>query len=376
MPSISIITPAHINSYDKLRWLEEAIQSVERQTFTDWEMIIVNDDSPTSTHELEAKYNGPKFRWFKTAQQNGPALTRNTAVELSESNCLFPLDSDDALADDNALQAMFLEWSKDTKKIIYGDLQRYEAKNGTFERSKIFSLPDYTFERSLDLNGIMPVSCMHSYDCWKAAGGWKNELEAGREDVEYWIAAGKAGFCGRRIPETVLLYRRHSTSRDYNLRIVNRRENEMRNRIRLMHQDVFEGRYPMGCCGGGKGYTPPVQSNNNVAQPTSLDQFAEAEKTWVEYTGMRRGSFGVIGEYTKISYRINGPGHKVQIHQNDRSKFARAGRGSDFRVDVAPPGDYVIPTAQEPEPFEAPEPVLAEIMQLDNIAMARQNGVL
>lgn len=373
MPAISIITPAYIDTYDKLRWLEETIQSVQSQTFDDWEMIIVNDNSPIMTHELEAKYTSPKFRWFKTSQQNGPALTRNTAVELSESNCLFPLDADDALAENTALETMFKVWSENTKKIIYGDLQRYEEKNGEYQRSKIFSLPDYTFERSLDLNGIMPVSCMHSWECWKAAGGWKNELEAGREDVEYWIAAGKAGFCGKRIPETVLLYRRHETSRDFNLRRVNRRENEMRNRIRLMHQDVYEGRYPMGCCGGGQPYVPP-KTNNNVAAPTSLDQFAESEKVWVEYNGLRQGNFGVKGPYTNISYRVRGPGHKLQVHANDKSKFERAGRGNDFNVGVAPPGDYIVSLPQEPEEFTAPEPVLAEIVQLDDIAAARQNG--
>lgn len=374
MPVISIITPAHIDTYDKLRWFEEAIKSVQSQTFTNWEMIIIDDNSPISLHELEAQFKSPQFRWFRTSERNGPALTRNTAVELSESDCLFPLDADDALAENTALERMFAIWSQDTKKVIYGDLQRYEEKNGTFERSKIFSLPEYTFERSLDLNGIMPVSCMHSYDCWKAAGGWKNELEAGREDVEYWIAAGKAGFCGLRIPETILLYRRHETSRDFTLRRINRRENEMRNKIRLMHQDVYEGRYPMGCCGGGQPYQPPKLNNNNVAAPTSLDQFAESEKVWVEYAGLRTGSFGVKGPYSNISYRINGPGHKVQIHINDQSKFERAGRGNDFRVGVAPPGDYIVPTPQEPEPFKAPEPMLAEIVQLDEIATARRNG--
>jgi hypothetical protein len=111
-----------------------------------------------------------------------------------------------------------------------------------------------------------------------------------------------------------------------------------------------------------------------VAQATSLDQYPLGEKTWVEYTGMRRGSFGVVGEFTKISYRINGPGHKVEVHSNDLSKFRRAGRGEEFRINVPPPADYVIPVPQEPEPFAAPEPVLAEIVQLDEIAMVRQNG--
>lgn len=373
MPSISIITPAYIDTYDKLRWLEEAIESVLSQTLTDWEMIIVDDNSPISVHELEAQYQAPRFRWFKTSEQNGPALARNTAVELSESNCLFPLDADDALAEDTALERMFMIWSGDTSKVIYGDLQRYEDKGHGFERGKVFSLPEYTFERSLDLNGIMPVSCMHSYDCWKAAGGWKNNLDAGREDVEYWIAAGKAGFCGLRIPETVLLYRRHENSRDFNLRRINRRENEMRNKIRLMHPDVYEGRYPMGCCGGSRGYTPPVQAGS-VSAPTSLDQFAENEKTWVEYNGLRRGSFGVVGAYTNISYRIKGPGHKIQVHINDKSKFERAGRGNDFRVGVSPPSDYIMPSPQEPEAFVAPDPVLAQIVELDEIATARQNG--
>jgi len=257
MTQVSIITPAYIDTYDKLDWFEEMLKSVENQSFTDWEVVIIDDKSIIDLTVLNNQFKSPKFRWFKTAERSGPATCRNTAVELAQSEAILPLDADDILANENVLNILFTEWSNDKSKFYYGNLRRLKKIDGEFQKDdKTFRLAEYTFKDSLNKNGLMPVSCIFSYDCWQKAGGWSSELEAGREDVEFWIKMGKVGCCGQKINEETLIYRQHETSRDYALRRVNRRESEMINKIRLMHSDVYEGKYPMGCCGGGKGYIP------------------------------------------------------------------------------------------------------------------------
>lgn len=369
MPEISIITPVYADIPEKVSWLGEMINSLNQQTFSDWEAIIVDDFSPHSLDPVKSIAD-KRCRFFRTSHNCGPSLCRNTGVALAESEAILPLDADDQLGEADVLETMFDHWKDQRDLIIYGDLQR--LKDG--EKGRIFELAEYTFPRAyMDLNGIIPVTGLHSKECHIKAGGWKTEIEAGLEDVEYWIAAGKAGFCGKHIKKIILLYRQHQTSRAFKLRRVNRRETEMRNLIREMHKDIYEGRFPMGCC-GNRGTATPLVSSAQQAQSqrfTTLDQFEAGEKTWVQYNGQRTGSWGIIGPRTQIRYSVEQQGHRLEVHNDDLSIFRRSGRGRHFVIGVAPPQDFVsIPDPEPPttEPFVAPPPSLAEIERLDRLA--------
>lgn len=365
---ISIITPAYIDTIEKLEWLNEMIASVQAQSWEAWELVLMDDASPIT---ITLQNPDGRIRQLRMVNRSGPALCRNTAVAVASFDCLLPVDADDLLANSEVLYTLYETWNRNRSKFVYGDLQRIQRNpSGQWQPGKIISLTDYTFEKSLDLEGIVTVSCMHSIECHVKAGGWKPELEAGLEDVEYWIAAGKAGFCGQKIGGfTNLIYRRHEGGRSHHLRMVNRRENEMRNLIREMHSDVYEGKYPMACCGGGsKSYTPPVQASQ-IAMASSLNQFSNELKVWVEYAGQREGSFGLVGQFTGINYNINGQGHKLEVHINDLPKFKHSGRGQDFRIGVAPPNGQAKPEqparSNEGHEFVAPEPQLGQILMLD-----------
>lgn len=362
MPKISILTPAYIDTPEKLIWLREMLLSLQSQRFTDWEAIIIDDCSPLSLDSLKSEFSS--FRWLKTSQQSYPSLCRNTAASLAQAEALLAVDADDLLADDNVLGNLYAAWEQNRTRVVYGDLQRLEGG----QRGKIFNLAEYTFQRSLDFNGIMPVTALHSKEAHVKAGGWKSELSAGLEDVEYWIACGKAGFCGHRIHGTTLLYRRHESSRSFQLRMVNRQETEMRNKILELHRDVYEGRYPMGCCGGGPVYTPPPSNGGQqMSISTPMTEFQDSQKQWVQYLGQREGGFGVVGRFTNINYVINGTGAKFEVHVNDLPDFRRAGRGRDFAVGVAGPVTLTPVLVEVPPPttngrYTPPEPVLASIL--------------
>lgn len=369
---ISVIMPAYIDNSNKLDWFNEAVDSVLKQTFKEWELIIIDDCSPTPPVPPVDE----RIRYFRLTENSGPALARNTGVALAEYDAILPLDADDRLTE-TALQAMFEVWQENRTKVVYGDIQRTELVNGAWEISKPINLPQYSFDLALKFSGIMPVTALHSKECHVKAGGWKTGIKYGLEDVEYWIAAGKAGFCGQRIPPVTLIYRRHDTSRSYALRRINKQETAMRNNIRSLHQDVYEGRYPMGCCGGGKSYTPPkATAQTSFSRVSTLDQFATNEKVWVQYTGRREASFGVKGQFTGVAYTVDGPGHKLEVHVNDLPKFRRSGRGQDFSIGVsAPPQNGAEPKEEkksiEETIFKAEPPQVAMVEKLDKKALQR-----
>lgn len=359
---ISILMPAYINSSEKQEWINEAVKSVQNQTLTDWELIIVDDASPYS---INFDSNDERIKMVRTVNRSGPGLCRNDAAAIAKYDCLLPLDADDRLSDPDVLNIMFLTWEQNRDKIIYGDLQQLVEMDGVWREGKTFDLPEYSFEKILDLGGIIPVTAMHSFECHQKAGGWKGTLKNGLEDVEYWIAAGKAGFCGHRIPGVVLQYRKHLDSRSYLLR-ENRQESDMRNLIKELHKDVYEGRFPMGCCGGGRAYTPPTNGQQEQAvQPSFLASVPSNEKVWVEYTGKKSGSFGAVGRATGINYKIDGPGHKFEVHVQDLPIFQRQrgpGGQNVFVIGTVTP----IIQKQSSEPiFKAQPPELTQILQLE-----------
>jgi glycosyltransferase involved in cell wall biosynthesis len=90
-PSVSVIIPA----YQAARHISETIDSVLRQTFTRYEIIVVNDGSP-DTDELErvlASY-GDRVVYIKQPN-SGPASARNTGIRASRGEYVAFLDSDD-----------------------------------------------------------------------------------------------------------------------------------------------------------------------------------------------------------------------------------------------------------------------------------------
>ena len=85
MPKISVLFPTYNTREEYLR---EAIESVLRQTFADFEFIILDDCSPDPNVEKVVKsYTDPRIRFYKNEQNMGISKTRNKLIELA---CLCP----------------------------------------------------------------------------------------------------------------------------------------------------------------------------------------------------------------------------------------------------------------------------------------------
>lgn len=90
---VSIITP----TWNCARFIEKTIQSVQAQTYQNWEMIIVDDCSTDDTYEVVKPYidkdNRIKYRCNK--KNSGAAITRNNALKIAHGRWIAFLDSDD-----------------------------------------------------------------------------------------------------------------------------------------------------------------------------------------------------------------------------------------------------------------------------------------
>lgn len=90
---VSIITP----TYNCGKFIAETMDTVLAQTYTAWEMIIVDDCSTDNTREVVEGYmaNDPRIKYHCLEQNSGAAVARTAAMALAEGEYMAFLDSDD-----------------------------------------------------------------------------------------------------------------------------------------------------------------------------------------------------------------------------------------------------------------------------------------
>ena len=97
-PLITIIMAA----YNAAKTIDPAIRSVSAQTYTDWELIVVNDCSKDDTARIVAEFakKDPRIKLINNETNKGVSLTRKKALDAATGDWIAVLDSDDMWAPD------------------------------------------------------------------------------------------------------------------------------------------------------------------------------------------------------------------------------------------------------------------------------------
>ena len=88
---VSIIMP----SWNTGEFITESIQSVLNQTYTNWELIIIDDCSSDDTDQIVESINDERIKYLKNEKNCGAALTRNRGLREARGEWIAFLDSDD-----------------------------------------------------------------------------------------------------------------------------------------------------------------------------------------------------------------------------------------------------------------------------------------
>lgn len=209
MPKVSVVIPC----YDHARYLPEAVESVLRQTYADFEVIIVNDGSPDNTLEVAEglidKHPGVQIKLVNQLNL-GPPGARNSGISLARGEYILTLDADDMIMPELLAVGVELLETNPSVSIAYTDM-RYFGEVDDVQKDLIIG-HDYDFNLLLKSNHL-PVCSLFRKKAWEDVGGYKNEMSQGYEDWEFWVALGEAGHVGRRIRKPLFLYRVKGDSR-------------------------------------------------------------------------------------------------------------------------------------------------------------------
>ena len=178
-PLVSVLMTA----YNREQFIAEAIESVLAQTFTDFELIIVDDGSKDHTVEIARRYTGdPRVRLHLNENNLGDYPNRNRVAALAKGRYLKYLDSDDMLYP-FGLGAM-VDMMSGHPSVALG-LQRPSPKDRPFP---IVLTPEQSYrEHYLEggLFGVGPTGTILLASAFQRFGGFSGKRFVG--DVEMWL---------------------------------------------------------------------------------------------------------------------------------------------------------------------------------------------
>ena len=91
MPRFSVVIPL----YNKENFIENTIQSLLNQTFSDFEVLVVNDCSTDTSEQLVARFDDPRINIIQHSVNKGLSASRNTGIKSANANYIAFLDADD-----------------------------------------------------------------------------------------------------------------------------------------------------------------------------------------------------------------------------------------------------------------------------------------
>ncbi len=175
---VSVITPV----YNAEKYLEQAIQSVLQQTYSNWEMILVDDKSIDGSRGLIDKYakNDSRFILISLASNSGPAIARNIGIKIARGRYIAFLDSDDLWLP-SKLKRQITEMENRGALV---SCSSFFTINSDSSRTGLRAVPKVIFYKNLLLNNYIG-NLTGVFDVNKLGKHQFHEVKA--EDYLFWL---------------------------------------------------------------------------------------------------------------------------------------------------------------------------------------------
>ncbi len=229
-PLVSVVIPC----YNYGRYLPEAVESVESQTFQDFEIIIINDgstdDSQKVAEGLVAKYNQDGMLLI-TQKNKGLAAARNIGIERARGEYILPLDADDKLHPE-VLEKMVKVLEENPKiGLVYSWVQCFG------DSDELIKSREYNFNILKRPTSFINCSSLFRKKAWEVTGGYNPKMKWGWEDLEFWINCGKHRFYGKLIPQPLVYWRRHEKA--MTITTTRKHLGALVAQIKLLHPELY-----------------------------------------------------------------------------------------------------------------------------------------
>jgi len=187
MIKVSVIIP----TYNYGKYICDAVDSILKQTYNDYEIIVVDDGSTDNTGEILKKYDD-KLSYYYIENQ-GPAAARNLGIKKAKGKYISFLDSDDAFEPEKLeIQVDILEKQRNVG-LIYSDFlyvnNTLASVYYNFKCKKLYSHTEAL--QYLWHNNYINTSTVMTVKDYLFEAGLYNESYRYAEDYDLWLRLGK-----------------------------------------------------------------------------------------------------------------------------------------------------------------------------------------
>ncbi|OOY33976.1 hypothetical protein BOV90_05975 [Solemya velum gill symbiont] len=207
MSKVSVVMPV----YNRQSMVSEAIDSILKQDYGNFEFIIVNDGSTDSTAAILANYNDPRLRVVELPVNSGVSISRNIGMNCATGDYIAVMDSDDiAFPGRLTAQVSFMEahpdvhiLGTDAVKIVAGEEGRMNhPQEDAVIKSRLLAMDGSSM--------IHPTTMMRTG--FLRMNSIQYPLSRTDSDHDLWIEAMAAGAKFHLLKQHLLTYRRHDTN--------------------------------------------------------------------------------------------------------------------------------------------------------------------
>lgn len=199
---VSVVIPY----YNRATTIDETIESLRRQTYTNFEVTIVDDGSTQQASIdklLDLNLEGLEARIVH--QDNaGVAEARNNGISRSQGKYIVCLDSDDILDPTYLEKCVTVLETNPNIQVVSSYMRLFGVENA------IYTEVPYDPVHIIN-NNMLTTAAMFERQAWEVSGGYKSGI--GYEDWEFWISLAENGYWGYNITEPIFNYRTALMSR-------------------------------------------------------------------------------------------------------------------------------------------------------------------
>ena len=205
-PRVSVIIP----TFNRVRLVVQAIDSVLAQSYVDFEIIVVDDGSQDETRSTVNAYSDPRIRYIYQSNL-GPSGARNTGLAHARGQYIAFLDADDVfLAESIATRIQELERQPELGLVAGGLLYVDKSGNPLAERRPWLYQPQLSLSTWLFGCPITPSAAMVKREWLDRVSGFDTTLHGG-EDRDLWLRLAQLGCQMAWTPQLVCTYRIHES---------------------------------------------------------------------------------------------------------------------------------------------------------------------
>lgn len=208
MPTVSVVIP----TYNRAAFLAQAIRSVLAQTYTDFEVIVVDDGSADDTAAVVRSFDDARVRYlYQTNSER--SVARNRGLEAAKGIYLAFLDDDDRyLPHKLACQAAFLETNPDADLVASG-AQWVDEQGAVLDTWRPWQVqPELTLLSCLYSCRLLTSTVLFRRQVLERLDHWFDPGVIPVEDTDFFIRILYAGCRMAWLPEVVSVYRLHSAN--------------------------------------------------------------------------------------------------------------------------------------------------------------------